>query len=204
MDCVSCAQAVITGSYQCACPHSIAAAMAMCQEARRYKGQKTAKDMVSFNAGVEHVLGASSELAKVYCESVFNLVWSSRANKHNRIAAGVATAELVLLAMTSHVEHATVQQRGALALSFLAKKNPVNIAGMLALEAPNALYAAADANTASMHVQDEVCAALYYIGLFSDGGRTALCTGRAADVATRAYQTHKGLYFPSALLSIVD
>ena len=205
MDSVSFLRAVITPSFQVACPHSVAvaAAMAACVRVQKRKGEITAEDMAELNDAVVHEIPLSLELATAYCKIVNRIVWGTKAREQNRITAGVATVALVLTAMTSHVEDADVQSKGADALAGLAFQNPVNIAGMLALGAPDSLYTAADTHIASRNVQRSMCWALYRISCSSADGKETLIAGRAAEVATRAKNLYPGSY-TDLLLSLLS
>ena len=200
MDLVSSVDIVITGTYQGACPHSLAAAMATCSKGKSQSPAVTAADMAELNDAVETGLGSCAVLATAFCGTVYHIVWHAGAFEQNCITAGVATVERVLLAMTSHVENEVLQQDCARALAGLAYENPVNIAGMLALGAPDTLFVSADTHIASGIVQDKVCWALYRILCSSADGKTALRASRAADMATRAKDLYPDLFWPDVLL----
>lgn len=204
MNSVSSVDIVNTSSYQGACPHSINAAMIACTKAKEHDGVISHADVTAINDAVEPVLASSAALAVVYCKGVLHIVCWAGADEENRIAAGVATIQRVLLAMTLHVEDADVQEEGACALAYLAYNNSVNLAGMLALGGLQTLITAADAHIASEDVQNYVCMALYCIARDSADERTALRASRAADVATRAQDLYPDLYYHALLLKTLE
>jgi len=202
MDLVSYVRAVITGTYQGACHHSVAVAMAMCVKLQEHEGEIPAADMAAMNAAVEPVIPVSVETATAFCEVVWHIAWNAGADEQNRITAGVATVERVLLAMTSHVGDADVQKEGACALADLVSCNSVNLAGMLALGGLKVLIAAADIHIASRNVQGGVGCALYCIARDSSDGRMALRASRAAEVATRAKDLYPDLWSDELLRTL--
>lgn len=200
MNLVTSLHAVITASYQVASPHCIAEAQAACAKVSTQKGTISPADMAGLNAAVEQGLGSSAALASTYCKCVGRIASDSKADAQNRITAGVATVERVLLAMTSHVHSEHTQWNGAYALAYLAWENPVNIAGIMTLGGLETLIASADNHIMSRKMQEIVCAALYTTARVSSEARKELCKGRASAVAVRANATHPNLYTPNALL----
>ena len=200
MDLVSSLRAFVVSSYQGACPHGVFDAITLCAKTQRFEGEISPADMAVLNAAVEPGLGSSVVLATAYCKTVKHIVWDAGAHEHNRVTAGVYTVEQVLLAMTSHVCDADVQEEGAGALAALAIGNPVNIAGMLALGGIETLITSADTHIAARMVQNYVCDALYFIAKWSADGKTALLASRAAEVATQATATHSGMLYADYLL----
>ena len=165
----------MTGSCQGVCPHSVAAAIATCVKMRETEGVLWSEDIAAVNSAVEHILPVSPVAALAYCEGVVNIVWYSESDEQNRITAGVATVERVLLAMTSHVEDVDVQFKGAYALAGLAIGSPVNAAGMMALGAADVLFVSADTHLESGPVQDMVSEVLLAI---SQEGSASCLSGR--------------------------
>jgi len=204
MNSISAVRAVITPSYQGASPHTITEAFFLCVTCKKRKGKISVADIEAFNDAVEHVIPVSAETAAEYCATVFYHVWETGYCGQNSIAAGVAIIALALLAMSSHVADETVQIEGAKALAALAYGNPVNLAGMLALGAPNTLYLSADAHIASGEVQDKICGALYWMAVHSTDVREALRNGRAADVATRAKDLYPDIDSADGLLKMLS
>lgn len=198
MDSVSLLRAVITDYYQGVTPHSVAAAIGLCARKQEFKGVISPAHMDEINDAVEPGLGTSAALATEFCKAVFHIVWNAARDERNCITAGVSTAERVVLAITSHVEDEHAQMQGAAALGCLISRNPVNVAGILALGGIQVLITAADMHIASAVVQNWVCWALSRIALNSADGRAALCASRAVDVATRANAAHLVLGFSQA------
>lgn len=208
MNSVSSLLAVVTGSYQDACSHGVAAAMDSCMTFKSRGGMIPVADMEELNYAVEQGLSSSAALATVYCETVVHFLWRSRAGRFWRgdtcpmAGVGTATTTLVLAAMRSHVDDEETQRHGASALAYFAWINPASIAGMLALGAPETLYTSADTHIASANVQLSVCEALYRIAKLSADGCEALRAGHAAGVATRAKNLYPGSY-TELLLSLL-
>lgn len=190
MDSICTVRAVVSSCYQNISPHALAEIRTLCEKAR---AEFSRAEMTVLNAAVEHVLAGSLQVSIFYCSAVYFMVCKSVHFLRNRIIAGVATVELVLFAMMSHAGVVDVQAIGATALAGLGTGNSNNIAGMLALGGIETLIASADNHVSAKNVQENVCAALYSIALYSADGRVALRRSRAADVATRAKVAHNGL-----------
>jgi len=204
MELVSVLKSVSVFSYQGASDWSIEAALTACSSALIHCGHSSAADMEAFHVAVESVMPHSPEVGLEFCQGVINIVQAGP-RVLNRKTAGEATIRLVILAMTSHADEASVQARGAVALGVLASNSPENVASLVRLSGCTALYDACDNHMTSRTVQQNVCWALHWIAVFGAHGKAALLASpRAVSAATRAFHAHLNMGYAERLLQLLS
>lgn len=197
-------KSVLVFSYQGPSAWSIRTALTECSGASIHRGHISAFDMEAFHVAVESVLPHSPEVGLEFCQGVINIVQAGP-RVLNWKTAGVATIRLVILAMTSHADKASVQARGAVALGVLASNSPQNVASLVNFSGCTALYDASYNHITSWTVQQNVCWALHWIAISGAHGKAALLAcPRVVCTATRAFHAHSNMGYAERLLLLLS